>query len=81
MRGKFYLFLRCFPLICHLRDIFPQGKALKSPFFYDKYKFIEVKANTKAVPEREGGKPQVWRKGFKPYRLYFSEKRNEIAFW
>ena len=25
----------------------------------NKYKFIELKANLKAVPEREGGKPQV----------------------
>ena len=35
----------------------------------DKYKFIELKANSKAVPEREGGKPQVWRKGFKAFSL------------
>ena len=34
--------------------------------FFAKYKFIELKANSKAVPEREGGKPQVWRKGLKP---------------
>ena len=27
--------------------------------FLAKYKFIELKANSKAVPEREGGKPQV----------------------
>ena len=24
---------------------------------------MELKATSKAVPEREGGKPQVWRKG------------------
>ena len=54
MRGRFCLFLSCFPIICHLRDTFPQGKALKPQIFYSKYKFIELKANSKAVPEMEG---------------------------
>ena len=34
MRGKSCLFLRCFPLICHLRDIFPtKGKTLKPQIY------------------------------------------------
>ena len=40
---------------------------------------MELKATSKAVPEREGGKPQVWRKGFKafsPVEKVLSRRRN-----
>ena len=42
MRGIFCLNSDYFPLICHLRDIFPtKGKTLKSQNFYIKHKFFK----------------------------------------